>query len=84
MLSLILVIAYCAESLIWRLSDSYPAALSQTRYVDNIKLLTPQAIKTICNQPLTHPELVWKRNGLYLRCGLPGIEGMYRIESYDK
>ncbi len=82
--SMLLVIACCAESLIWRWSDSYPSLLSQTRYVDNVKYLTPQSIKTICRQPLTQPELISKRNGLYLRCGIPGIEGMYRIESYAK
>lgn len=79
--SIILVVACCTESLLWRWSDSYPSLLSQTRYVDNLKYLTPQAIKMICNQPLTQPELLPKRNGLYLRCGLPGIEGTYKIET---
>ena len=77
--SMFLVIACCAEGLIWRWSDSYPSILSQTRYVDNMAYLTPQSIKMICRQPLSKPELTPKRNGLYLRCGMPGIEGIYRI-----
>lgn len=28
---------------------------------------------------LTQPELVKKRNGIYLRCGTPWFEGGYRI-----
>ena len=80
--SMILVLACCAESLVWRWSDSYPSLLSQTRYVDSIKYLTPQAMKMICHQSLTQPELLPKRDGLYLRCGIPGIEGTYKIEIY--
>lgn len=67
------------ENALWRLGKSYPAALAQTRYVDDIHLLTPQAAKEICNLPLTRPEIIEKRNGLYLRCGTPLFEGMYRI-----
>ena len=67
------------ENALWRLGKSYPAALAQTRYVDDIRLLTPQAAREICSLPLAQPELVRKRNGLYLRCGAPLLEGVYRI-----
>ena len=68
------------ENMLWRTGDSYPVELAQVRYVDDIRLLTPQAMRYICNLPLTTPELLKKQNGLYLRCGTPGLEGMYRIE----
>ncbi len=67
------------ENALWRTGKSYPAALAQTRYVDDIRLLTPQAAREICRLPLTQPELVKKRNGTYLRCGTPWFEGVYRI-----
>ncbi|MFJ5981341.1 hypothetical protein [Enterobacter cancerogenus] len=67
------------ENALWRLGKSYPAALAQTRYVDDIHLLTPQAVRDICSMPLAQPELVKKSNGLYLRCGTPLLEGVYRI-----
>lgn len=46
------------ELLVWRVGRSYPDALVQVRYVDNINRLTPQAMREICNQPLTTPALV--------------------------
>lgn len=70
------------ESLIWHTGDSYPRGLAQVRYVDDVRLLTPQAMRDICRLPLTIPELVQKQSGLYLRCGVPGLEGVYRIERY--
>ncbi|UMB75186.1 hypothetical protein FXN80_13740 [Dickeya fangzhongdai] len=82
--SMAMVIAGCRENLVWRLADSYPYALSQIRYVEKAELMTPQAMRHICNLPLTPPELVRKANGLFLRCGTPGFEGMYRIELYGK
>ncbi|MBJ3817080.1 hypothetical protein F9C28_19920 [Shimwellia pseudoproteus] len=69
-----------SEMLLWRLSDRYPAHFAGVRYVNDIALLTPQAMAEICHQPLTRPELQTKHNRLFLRCGTPGIEGVYRIE----
>ena len=77
-----LVLLVALENLLWYTGDWYPAALTQARYVNDSSLLTPQAVRDICSLPLTTPELVNKRNGLYLRCGIPGIEGVYRIERY--
>ena len=71
------------DSLIWHNGDSYPRGLARVRYVDDIRLLTPQAMRNICSLPLTTPELVQKQSGLYLRCGVPGLEGVYRIERYE-
>ncbi len=71
------------ESLIWHTGDSYPRGLAQVRYVDDVRLLTPQAMRDICSLPLTTPELVQKQSGLYLRCGVPGLEGVFRIERYE-
>ncbi|HDG1708963.1 TPA: hypothetical protein PFE25_002120 [Kluyvera ascorbata] len=71
------------DSLIWHTGDNYPRRLAQIRYVDDVRLLTPQAMRDICNLPLTTPELVQKQSGLYLRCGVPGLEGVYRIELYE-
>ncbi|HCV64904.1 hypothetical protein [Serratia proteamaculans] len=71
------------ELLVWRAGGSYPDALVQVRYVDKVNRLTPQAIREICNQPLIPPELVKKRNGLFLRCGTPGLQGVYRIQLYS-
>ncbi|ORM70302.1 hypothetical protein [Pantoea rwandensis] len=71
------------ELLIWRVGGSYPDALAQVRYVDNVNRLTPQAMREICSQPLTTPELEMKRNGLFLRCGTPGLQGVYRIQRYS-
>lgn len=78
-----LVLFIGLEFLLWNTSASYPAVLAQVRYVEDVRLLTPQARKDICGLPLTKPELERKQNGLYLRCGTPGIEGVYRIE-HDK
>lgn len=79
-----LIIFTGLENLIWRAGSSYPAVLAQVRYVDDAILLTPQAMKDICGLPLTKPEIERKQNGLYLRCGTPGIEGVYRIEAYKE
>lgn len=70
------------EYLMWRTCVSYPTVLAQVRYVDDVTLLTPQALREICGLPLTKPELKSKQNGLYLRCGTPALEGVYRIERY--
>ncbi|ASM03159.1 MULTISPECIES: hypothetical protein [Enterobacterales] len=70
------------ENLMWRTGVSYPAVFAQVRYVDDVSLLTPQALMDICGLPLTKPELKRKQNGLYLRCGTPVLEGVYRIEHY--
>lgn len=78
-----LVLCAVAENLIWRSGNYYPAALAQVRYVDDVSLLTPQAQRDICNLPLAEPELASKQNGLYLRCGTPGLEGVYKIEDYQ-
>ncbi|WP_324726362.1 hypothetical protein [Klebsiella sp. ZJOU C1] len=77
-----LVLFMALEKLLWYTGDWYPAVLTQVRYVNDSSLLTPQAVRDICGLPLTIPELIHKRNGLYLRCGTPGIEGVYRIERY--
>jgi hypothetical protein len=53
--------------------------LAGVRDVDNVTLLIPAAMKEICGNQLPVPELKQKRNGLYLRCGTPGIEGVWRI-----
>lgn len=84
MISMVMVIGVSMENLIWRLADNYPTVMAKVRYVENTTLLTPQAMHRICDLPLTKPELVRKKNGLFLRCGTPGIEGMYRIEQYKE
>lgn len=73
----------CIENAIWRVGDSYPTVLTQDRYVDDEMLFNSSVVSDICNLPLTAPELRRKRNGLFLRCGTPGIEGMYRILLYQ-
>nr|AMK07381.1 hypothetical protein [gamma proteobacterium 10BT] len=53
------------------------------RYVSDYQLLTAESIKTICGTVLTKPELIQKENGLFLRCGTPGLEGVWRIRLSD-
>lgn len=79
----LLIIFVIAENLLWRITDYYPAALARVRYVDDASLLTPAAIRDICHTPLTQPELRIKSGVLYLRCGTPGLEGVWRIEQYN-
>uniref|UniRef100_UPI000AF42D63 hypothetical protein n=2 Tax=Bacteria TaxID=2 RepID=UPI000AF42D63 len=67
------------ENLLWRTTDYYPSFLAGVRDVDNVTLLIPTAMKDICGNQRPVPELKKKRNGLYLRCGTPGIEGVWRI-----
>lgn len=69
-----------SETLLWRVSDHYPTLLARVRYVNDIAMLTPQAMAEICHLPLTRPELQAKQNQLFLRCGTPGVEGVYQIE----
>lgn len=80
LLSMLWVIFVGSETLLWRVSDHYPSALTRVRYVNDLKLLTPESMAEICHLPLTQPELREKRDSLYLRCGTPGVEGVYRIE----
>ena len=77
------IIFLSAENLLWHTCEYYPAVFSQVRYVSNSSLLTPAVMNEICNTPLTQPELKWKNDALYLRCGTPGIEGVWRIEKYE-
>lgn len=79
----LLIIFIGAENLLWRTASYYPAALARVRYVSDVSLLTSSAIREICNTPLTQPELRIKSGALYLRCGTPGVEGVWRIEIYD-
>lgn len=79
----VLVLCAGAENIIWRNGNYYPAALAQVRYVDDVRLLTPQAQRDICHLPLTEPELAIKQNGLYLRCGTPALEGVYKIVGFQ-
>lgn len=70
------------ENLLWRMTGYYPAAFLRVRYVSDVTLLTPPAVREICNTSLTRPEIRIKRGALYLRCGTPGVEGVWRIETY--
>lgn len=67
------------ENLIWQVSSYYPTALASERLVDNEALLTRPVMREICRQGLAEPELIRKENGLFLRCGTPGVEGVYFI-----
>ncbi len=71
------------ENLMWRTTGYYPPLLAGVRHVSDPSLLTLPAIREICNTPLTQPELRIKRGVLYLRCGTPGLEGVWRIEKYE-
>ena len=71
-----------AENLLWCTTSYYPAAFARVRYVSDASMLTPAAVREICNTPLTRPELRIKSGALYLRCGTPGVEGVWRIETY--
>lgn len=44
----------------------------------------PAAVREICHTPLTQPELRIKSGAFYLRCGTPGLEGLWRIEKYNQ
>lgn len=79
----LLIIFVSAENLLWRTIGYYPAALARVRYVSDASSLTPAAIREICHTPLTQPELRIKNGALYLRCGTPGFEGVWRIEKYN-
>jgi hypothetical protein len=46
--------------------------------------LAPAAVREICHTPLTQPELRIKSGAFYLRCGTPGLEGLWRIEKYNQ
>jgi hypothetical protein len=80
LLTLIWGVFVVSETLIWKISEYYPSFLARVRYVNDIQRLTPQAIADICHLPLTQAELQEKQNVLLLRCGTPGVEGVYRIE----
>ncbi|AFJ46240.1 hypothetical protein [Shimwellia blattae] len=80
LLALLWGLFVASEMVLWRVSDHYPALFAGVRYVDDITLLTPQAMADICRLPLSRPELQQKRSRLFLRCGTPGFEGVYRIE----
>ncbi|EMP7252350.1 hypothetical protein ROB49_004349 [Enterobacter cloacae] len=79
----LLIIFMGVENLLWHTTGYYPVALSRARYVSDASLLTPAAVREICRTPLTQPELRRKNDVLYLRCGTPGLEGVWRIEKYD-
>ena len=72
-----------AEKLLWSTTGYYPAALARVRYISDVSQLTSAAVREICNTPLTQPEIRIKSGVLYLRCGTPGVEGVWRIETYD-
>ncbi|MDA8513279.1 hypothetical protein FDX19_14655 [Citrobacter sp. wls619] len=78
-----LIIFVSAENLLWRTTDYYPEVFTRVRYVSDTSLLTPAAVREICHTPLTKPELRKKSGSLYLRCGTPGLEGVWRIEKYN-
>lgn len=82
LVSAALVIFLAAEKLVWCLADYYPPAMAMTRYVDDPALLTPSAMQDICHTSLTLPELKYKRGELFLRCGTPGLEGVWHIRPY--
>ncbi|WP_263070845.1 hypothetical protein [Enterobacter huaxiensis] len=69
--------------MLWRMTCYYPAVLARVRYVNDASLLTLAAMREICHTPLTQPELRIKSGALYLRCGTPGFEGVWRIEKYN-
>jgi len=71
------------ENLMWRMTEYYPPVLAGVRFVSDPSLLTPPAVREICQTPLTQPELRMKHGVLYLRCGTPGLEGVWQIEKYE-
>ncbi|WP_097420317.1 hypothetical protein [Escherichia coli] len=71
-----------AENLRWHTTGYYPEALARVRYVNDASLLTPATVREICHNPLTQPELRIKSGSLYLRCGTPGLEGVWKIEKF--
>ncbi|KAF1370075.1 hypothetical protein [Yokenella regensburgei] len=79
----LLIIFVSAENMLWRMTCYYPAVLARVRYVNDASLLTLAAMREICHTPLTQPELRIKSGALYLRCGTPGFEGVWRIEKYN-
>lgn len=76
------IIFMSAENLLWRMTSYYPAAFARAKYVSDVTLLTPAAVRKICNTPLSLPELRIKSGVLYLRCGTQGVEGVWRIETH--
>ena len=74
----------CIENVIWHFGETYPVVLAKDRYVNDEMLLNSNAVYEICNLPLTVPILRRKKNGLFLRCGAPGFEGLYRILLYEE
>ena len=81
--SIVFILFLVGENLLWRVFSYYPPALAVERYVSDYQLLTAESIKTICGTVLTKPELIQKENGLFLRCGTPGLEGVWRIRLSD-
>lgn len=77
------IIFMSAENLLWRMTGYYPEAFARERYVSDASLLTPAAVREICHTPLTQPEFRIKSGSLHLRCGTPGLEGVWQIEKYN-
>lgn len=81
-LSIVFILFTAGESIIWHFFAYYPPEFAGQRYVTDYRLLTPEATRNICTTVLTVPELKQKSDGLYLRCGTPGVEGVWKINLY--
>lgn len=84
LLCALLIVFLGMEQLIWRMSSSYPLALARVEYVDDEEALTAADLRQICRSPLPAPVVVRKANGLFLRCGSPGLEGVYLLSGYKQ
>lgn len=50
--------------------------------MDDMKYVTADSLRKICDMPLTKPDLRQKADGLFLRCGTPALEGVYLLKRY--
>lgn len=89
---LVLILLFSGEWIMWKTSDTYPAALAKTiilhRPADFTAntLIDAKTVEELCHEVAPNPDVSQKSSGLYVRCGSPLLRqrAIYRIEWINK
>lgn len=86
------IVLFSGEWLMWKTSDTYPAALAQSvtlqrpADVTGNTLIDAKTVEGLCHDAAPGPDVSQKASGLFVRCGSPLLRqnAIYRVEWENK